>query len=483
MVPREIPVALLDELEQYRRLLDNIPAEIGVLDPQGRYLFNTPSGIPDLAVRRWVLGKTNHDYCRERNHPTSIADERQSVIDQCVREKSAVSFEEVWTDGSRRKRHYVRTFSPVLDGEGNVTHVLAYGQEITELKKTEKELRRALAEVRRLRARLQAENTYLREELGAREGFGEILGESPAMQSLKEAIRSVAPTDANVLVTGESGTGKELVARAIHALSGRSEKALIKVNCASIPRDLFESEFFGHVKGAFTGAIRDRLGRFRLADGGTLFLDEVGEIPLEMQGKLLRVLQEGQFERVGSEKTHAVDVRVLAATNRSPKAEIDAGRFRQDLYYRLNVFPIEVAPLRDRREDIPLLAAHFLARAREQLNLPERRLTQANAVDLQGYDWPGNVRELRNVVERAAIVSRSAVLRFDLPSAPHLRGPVDAGSPVPYPELRRRERDNVLAALEATDWKIYGPGGAAELLQVKPTTLASRIRRMGIERG
>ncbi len=307
-----------------------------------------------------------------------------------------------------------------------------------------------------------------------------------------EAVETVAPTEANVLITGDTGTGKELVARALHNLSRRKRKTLIKVNCASIPKDLFESEFFGHVRGAFTGAIRDRVGRFQLADRGSLFLDEVGEIPLEMQSKLLRVLQEGQFERIGGEKTHRVDVRIIAATNRDLKKEIGRGRFRQDLYYRLNVFPVEVAPLRERVEDIPPLAAHFLELACTELNRPRRRLSQANVLDLQGYDWPGNVRELRNVIERAVIRSKSGALRFDLPSnqrsEPELvHSPAESGQektrPMPYSELRRRERDNLLAALRMTGWKIYGPGGAAELLGVKPTTLASRIKKMGLKQG
>ena len=500
---QEIPIALLDELEQYRRLLNNIPAEIGVLDLEGRYLFNTPSGIHDLAVRQWILGKTNHDFCRERNYPISIADTRQSVIDQCIREKRSISFEEVWIDKSGRDRYYVRTFGPVLDADDTVTHVLAYGQEITGLKKAEeelrkahdelqeevvvrrraeKELRHALTEVKGLKNSLQAENVYLQEEIRTRHHFGEIIGSSTAIRNLKETIETVAPTEANVLISGETGTGKELVARALHNSSRRQKKTLIKVNCASIPKDLFESEFFGHVRGAFTGAIRDRVGRFQLADRGTLFLDEVGEIPLEMQSKLLRVLQDGQFERVGSEKTYQVDARIIAATNRDLKKEIEAGRFRQDLYYRLNVFPIDVAPLRDRLDDIPVLAEHFLELASKELKLPRRRLTQANVVDLQIYDWPGNVRELRNLIERSVIISKSAVLRFDLPSRHQRKSAGSSIDPVPYPEIRRRERDNLLAALQATQWKIYGPGGAAEVLQVKPTTLASRVRKMGLKK-
>src|SRR6267154_5581815 len=227
----------------------------------------------------------------------------------------------------------------------------------------------------------------------------------------------VAPTDATVLIQGESGTGKELVAREIHQRSRRSQQPLIRVNCASVPRELYESEFFGHAKGAFTGAIRDRAGRFEAADDGTLFLDEVGEIPPELQSKLLRVLQEKQYERVGEEATRTINGRLLAASNRDLKAEVAAGRFRQDLYYRLNVFAIEVAPLRQHKDDIPLLAAHFLEQAARRLKVPLPKLTQAHLHQLHNYDWPGNVREMQNLIERALILAQRGPLRFDLPHA------------------------------------------------------------------
>jgi transcriptional regulator with GAF, ATPase, and Fis domain len=278
-----------------------------------------------------------------------------------------------------------------------------------------------------------------------------------------------------------------LIARAIHEAGNRSKRALIRVNCAAIPRELFESEFFGHVRGAFTGALRDRIGRFELADGGTLFLDEVGEIPLELQGKLLRVLQEGQFERVGEERTRKVDVRVIAATNRDLKQEVRQGRFREDLYFRLNVFPIESVALRERRDDIPLLAAHFLNGASRKLKTSELRLTEGDMRRLTQYDWPGNVRELENVIERAAILARNGRVRVDLPEPGNGRGPIAQKSarevllPVLTEDERRdRDRANILAALSACGGKVFGRGGAAELLDVKPTTLASRIKSLGI---
>ena len=299
-----------------------------------------------------------------------------------------------------------------------------------------------------------------------------------------QQIELVAPTDASVLVTGESGTGKELVAREIHRRSSRSARPMIKVNCASIPSELYESEFFGHVKGAFTGAVQARAGRFEAAHEGTLFLDEVGEIPLSLQSKLLRVLQEGQYERVGEERTREVDVRVIAATNRDLRREVDEGRFREDLFYRLNVFPLEVPPLRERIADVPMLAEHFLDCAAQRMGTERPKLTVAAATELQTYDWPGNVRELQNVIERSVITARGGALRFDLPSTRRAPAPVPVATDeiVPDAEMKRRVRANIVSALERAGWKVSGSGGAAELLGVKPTTLASRLKQMGIER-
>ncbi len=344
---------------------------------------------------------------------------------------------------------------------------------------------RAFEEIHRLRRQLERENTYLRQELTDAQTFGRIVGHSPALRNVLQQIELVAPTDATVLILGESGTGKELVAREIHARSVRRDRPMIKVNCASVPRELYESEFFGHVKGAFTGALRDRVGRFELAHGGTLFLDEVGEIPIELQPKLLRVLQEGQFERVGEERTRTVDVRIIAATNRDLRREVEAGRFRQDLYYRLNVFPIEVIPLRQRQEDIPVLTAHFLEQSARKLNLPTPRVTPADVLPLQSYSWPGNARELQNVVERAVISARFGPLQFLLPEAPAAPTATPPGPSlddiVPEAEMSRRERDNMRIALKKTGGKIYGHGGAAELLGMKPTTLASRVQKLGLD--
>ena len=385
-------------------------------------------------------------------------------------------------DGSKAWVEYTST--PIRDRNLVVGAVVVF-RDVSQRREADDRLRSALAEVDRLRERLEQENAYLQEEIRIETNPRGIIGRSEVIQNVLRQISLVAPTNASVLITGESGTGKELIARAIHEASSRHDRPLIRVNCAAIPRELFESEFFGHVKGAFTGALRDRIGRFELADGGTLFLDEVGEIPLELQGKLLRVLQEGSFERVGEERTSAVDVRVIAATNRDLKQEVQRGHFREDLYFRLNVFPIQSASLRERREDIPLLAQHFLMSESKALN-SELRLSEADVRKLSRYDWPGNVRELQNVIERAGILAQNGRLRIDLPEM-HLSVSSDVRKGEPRPailtdeELRAQERANILAALKEANGKVSGDGGAAEILGVKPTTLASRIKTLQIE--
>jgi transcriptional regulator with GAF, ATPase, and Fis domain len=344
----------------------------------------------------------------------------------------------------------------------------------------------AFEEIAFLKERLEEENSYLREEVSAVRGSSDLVGESAALRKVQQQIELVAPTDATVLVTGESGTGKELVARAIHARSPRASRSMIAVNCGAVPEPLFESEFFGHVKGAFTGALRDKAGRFELADGGTLFLDEIGEVPLPMQAKLLRVLQEQEVERVGDTRPRKVNVRIIAATNRDLKAEVEAGRFRQDLFYRLSVFPIENPPLRDRREDIPRLADHFIRIAAKRMNRRPPKFTNAAARQLTAHDWPGNVRELQNAVERAVILAQGGPLQFDPPpsSRPTSTPPqIPDGSPVlTRADLKQRERESIAAALAQTNGKVFGPDGAAALLGMKPTTLASRIKALGLRK-
>ena len=350
---------------------------------------------------------------------------------------------------------------------------------------------RAFDEIQRLKAQLELQNTYLQEAVVEAKAFGDLVGQSAALKHIVGQIDVVAPTEASVLILGDTGTGKELVAHEIHRRSARKDGPLVRVNCASIPRELFESEFFGHVRGSFTGAVKDRAGRFETAEGGTILLDEVGEIPLDIQNKLLRVLQERRYERVGDDRTRRADVRVVAATNRDLKKEAAAGRFREDLYYRLNVFPLQVPSLCERMDDIPLLAKHFVDLSTRELKCAKPRLTRAGVTKLQSYDWPGNVRELRNVIERAVILARGGVLEFDLPitgqAAPPDRPSPPTASVTPTSflteaELQRFERDNLLHVLEAANWKIGGPDGAAELLGVKPTTLLSRMDKWGLKR-
>ncbi|MCF6150524.1 MAG: sigma 54-interacting transcriptional regulator [Candidatus Kuenenia sp.] len=351
---------------------------------------------------------------------------------------------------------------------------------------------RAFEEIEQLHQQLELENEYLRDEIKEAYSFVDIVGQSTSLQKTLQQIELVAPTNTTVFIKGETGTGKELIALAIHQRSKRKNNPLIKVNCASIPRELFESEFFGHIKGAFTGAIKDRIGRFQLADGGTIFLDEVGEIPIELQGKLLRVLQEGEYERIGEERTRRVNVRVIAATNRDLEKEMESKRFRQDLYFRLSVFPLEIDPLRKRKEDIPLLAKHFLNQNCRSMGFQALFLKKKHILQLQSYDWPGNIRELQNVIERAVILSRGKELKLGLPAIytgkklPQLSHSI---KPTKEPreimtndELKSLEKENILAALIKTNWKISGEGGAAELLGMKSTTLSSKIKAFGIHK-
>ncbi|MCG6114829.1 MAG: sigma 54-interacting transcriptional regulator [Mesorhizobium sp.] len=376
------------------------------------------------------------------------------------------------------------TSTPIRD-RGVVVGAVIVFRDVTLRRHAESELRDALRENDRLRERLEMENAYLQEEIRREFRVHGIIGRSAPVEAIRRRIELVAPSDAAVLVTGESGTGKELIARAIHESSVRGERPLIRVNCAAIPRELFEAEFFGHARGAFTGALRDRAGRFELANGGTLFLDEVGEIPLDQQSKLLRVLQEGQFERIGEDRTRTVDVRIVAATNRDLEGEVAAGKFRSDLYFRLNVFPIHSIALRERVEDIPLLVRHFLESPGRKGRNGDLRLRPEDMERLQAYSWPGNIRELQNVLERAVILARDGILAIDLPSSPGpvQRTPVASSSaPIRSDEQRRRaELDDIEAALRATSGKVSGSGGAAELLGLKPTTLASRIKSFGIK--
>ena len=471
-------------------LLSSVGDGIYSINTDGLATFVNPAGARMLGWEpQDMIGKNihrihHHTHANGSHYPVEDCPIYKAVRDGIVHEGCQEIF---WRrDGTSFPVEFTST--PVI-ADGRIVGAVVVFRDITERRNTEHQLQNALKELNVLKHRLEEQNAYLQEEIHIEHNFREIVGQSEPILKIVRQIDVVAPTDASVLINGESGTGKELIARAIHQASRRSASPLIRVNCAAIPTELFESEFFGHIRGAFTGAIRDRVGRFELADGGTLFLDEVGEIPLELQSKLLRVLQEGQFERVGEERTRKVDVRIIAATNRDLRKEVAGKRFREDLYFRLNVFPIQSPALRERPMDIAPLAAHFLIQSAKRLNMPGRRLRNSDIDRLQHYSWPGNIRELQNVIERALITSRGADLTLDLPDEPSKRevqpapdSSVNQGV-LTDAQVRMLERKNMQAALDAANGKLFGKGGAAELLGLKPTTLASRLKRLDIEVG
>ena len=337
---------------------------------------------------------------------------------------------------------------------------------------------KALNEVEILKDRLEAENSYLQQEIKLDHNFEEIISQSQKFKEVLAQVEQVADTNATVLVLGESGTGKELLSRAVHNISNRKNRPLVKINCASLPANLIESELFGHEKGAFTGAVMRKSGRFELADGGTIFLDEIGEVPIELQSKLLRVLQEGEFERVGGTKTIKVNVRIIAATNRELEKEVEEGRFRADLYYRLNVFPIYSIPLRQRKEDIPLLVRHFVDKYGSLLGKRIANIPKGVIKSLQTYNWPGNIRELENVIERAVIISSNQKLELAGWMPNRALEHVEAE----LLTLDNFERKYILKVLNQVMWRVSGPKGAAKILGMKPTTLESRMKKLGIKR-
>jgi len=367
--------------------------------------------------------------------------------------------------------------TPRFSSTGEFHGYIGTAVDITERKASEVALHKAHEELHELKNQLEAENIYLQQELQLDQTFGEIVGHSDAIKYVLFKIGQVAAADATVLIAGETGTGKELVARAIHSASGRKDRPLIRVNCAALAASLIESELFGHEKGAFTGAGARKPGRFELADGGTIFLDEIGELPLELQVKLLRVIQEGEFERLGSNKTIKVDVRIIAATNRNLQHEVEKGSFREDLWYRLNVFPITVPPLRERKDDIPLMVEHFVARSARKFGKKITEISPRTLQDLQTHAWPGNVRELINVIERAVINTTGSVLHL----ADHF------AAPAPHPpsieqSLEDVERKHIQRTLDSTAWRIEGPYGAAKILGLNPSTLRTRMGKLGIQR-
>lgn len=475
---------------QHQLILDAAGEGVYGLDCNGKITFTNAAATEILGWKAEdVEGHAAHEV-----HHHSHADGSKYPRIECPiyaalqdGEVHRIDNEVFWhIDGSAVPVEYIST--PIREN-GKLNGAVVIFRDISARKEIEKQREAAFVEIKKLKEQLEQERDYLREESNANVSFGEIIGDSQALKRTLAQVEAVANTPVSVLILGESGVGKEMIARALHTKSDRVEKPLVKVNCASIPRDLFESEFFGHVRGAFTGAHQDRIGRLQLADGGTLFLDEIGEIPMSQQGKLLRALQEGEFERVGDDKTIKVNVRVVAATNRDLMDAIKDGKFREDLFYRISVFPVEVPPLRKRIDDVPLLALHFLEQICSDLGRETLRMSQQDVTLLKQQDWPGNIRELKNVIERAVISSSGNRLRLDLavPKGSGQVQPSTLASPessgfLTLAEFKQLEKANMIAALKHADWKVWGTGGAADLLGTKPSTLAYQMKAFGISK-
>lgn len=467
-----------DEME-LRQIVDVVPQHIFVLEPDGRFLYANRRDLEYTGLTMEdVLAP---DHLAKVLHPDDLERlqrEREQVIAQGIPWESEARL--LGKDG--QYRWFLIRLNPLRDAQGRIIRWYGTRTDIEDRKQTEDCLQKALDEVKKLKDQLYNENIALREEIDKASMFEEIVGTSPALQSALSRVAKVAPTDSTVLITGETGTGKELIARAIHKRSHRSSRAFVTANCAAIPRDLIASELFGHEKGAFTGALQRRLGRFELAEGGTIFLDEVGELPAETQIALLRVLQEREFERVGGNEPISADVRVIAATNRDLEAAIAAGTFREDLFYRLNVFPIETPPLRERKEDIPMLVEYFIHRYAKKAGKKIRTVEKTTLELLQAYRWPGNIRELQNVIERSVIVCDTEKLSVDeswLSREPLRAQPTNR----PVPEVPvTHEKERIEAALAGTGGRVSGPSGAAAKLGIPSSTLESKIRSLKINK-
>lgn len=469
----------LKQLRWQNELILNAAGEgIYGLDTQGNTTFANPAAARMIGYEpAELIGKPQHDVLHHSRPDGTPYPREECPIYAAFHDGAVhhVTDEVFWRkDGTSFPVEYIST--PIRDESGKLIGAVVTFKNISERKRAEEALRNALIEVDQLKSRLQAENVYLQEEIKLDHNFGEIITSSNGFKRVLARVEQVASTDATALIFGETGTGKELIARAIHFISPRNDRPLVKVNCAALPANLIESELFGHEKGAFTGALSRKIGRFELADRGTIFLDEIGDLPLELQAKLLRVLQEKEFERLGNPRPIKVDVRVIAATNRDLKKAIIAGSFREDLFYRLNVFPIALPPLRERKGDIPLLVKHFVTKHCRKLGKTISRVPQMVLERLEAYSWPGNVRELESVIERAVIISSGSTIRpGELLDVAHTIG-------APPTTLEEVERNHILKILAETGWKIEGQQGAAAWLGLNPSTLRSRMEKLGIHK-
>lgn len=485
---------IASDLELQVKVLQSIPATAWTVTADGQLDFVNQFYLDVLGetlesctvpIEIWNTTGTDLPPFLQRLHPEHKERVRK-IFWEGIRSGNGWTFEAPFLHSDDGEYHWhIDRAVPLRDAEGEVIRFVGSCADIDDLKQAEERSRKAYEEVAALKAQLEIENTYLIEEIHKQHNFDEIIGRSPALIKLLDNVEAAAPTNANVLIFGETGSGKELVARAVHSRSPRSRRALVKVNCGAMPADLVESELFGHVKGAFTGAVNARVGRFELADGGTLFLDEVGELPLSTQVKLLRVLQEQEFEPVGSNRTVKVDVRVIAATNRHLEKAVQSGDFRSDLFYRLNVIPLQVPPLRDRGSDIPEMVMHFVEQSAKRTGKSIDGVSRETMKILTSYSWPGNVRELQNVIERGVILSKTPVLNLGPDLLPIEGGNhhfYEATSQTAASSLKDVERQHILNVLDGTNWRINGPDGAGAILKVHPNTLRSRMKKLGIDR-
>ena len=479
-----LELMLMNNIEQikkrYELILNSAGEGIYGLDANGRATFVNPAAV---KMTGWSVEETIGEAGHAQHHHTK-ADGSPYPHEECPiyaalkdgKIHHQVRDEVFWRkDGTSFPVYYTST--PIID-DGEIIGAVVVFQDVTEIKESEAKLKNALNEINQLKERIQAENIYLQEEIKHNSNFEEILGQSSKLKKVFHQVEQVAPTDTTVLLLGETGTGKELFARSIHDLSQRKERPLVKVNCTALPINLIESELFGHEKGSFTGASSRRIGRFELAHGGTIFLDEIGELSLDLQVKLLRVVQEGEFERLGGSTTISVDVRIIAATHRNLNEMVSKGEFREDLFYRLNVFPMTLPPLRERGKDISIIVQAFVDKFAQKMGKPIDTIHQKTMDELGSYSWPGNVRELENVIERAVILSNNSVLKLQ----DRLIHTNSEEADTNLKTFSDMEKDHIIKVLEHTNWRVSGEQGAATILEIHPNTLRSRMSKLGIKR-
>jgi formate hydrogenlyase transcriptional activator len=469
---------LIDSEEKIRAIFNNHFQLAGLLDVEGRLLMINQTALSFIDVSEdQVLGKYFWKTPWFR-HSKALQKDVKGYCEQAAKGYFVRSEWEIY-DKSGKKFVFDNSMKPVRNANGDIRFVLPEARDITEMKKAENDLKTAYKQLESLKDRLQNENLYLKDELRENQNNSGLIGRSPAFNRVLFQVDQVARTNTTVLIQGETGTGKELVAHRIHDLSIRRDQPLVKLNCAAIPASLIESELFGHEKGAFTGAYALKIGRFELANKGTIFLDEIGELSIDLQAKLLRVLQENEFERIGGTTTQKVDIRIIAATNRDLKAMIAANKFREDLYYRLHVFPVNIPPLREREGDVELLSRFLIKQISKRIGKNIKRISNRSMLKMEAYHWPGNIRELVNVLERSAVLSQQDVLEIGDWFQSERTEPMDKEIDLTLDKVQRRHIEQIL---RKTKGRIRGDFGAAHILGLKPTTLESRMKKLDINK-